>query len=174
MVYINVCTFIVFQPKNQKSEECLDIYMNMVGVINTLRFYVSVRPKRKWACFFVKTVHTRATESCTLREHATVGACRRTSNRQEHKITQRAGPEQDTIFHLYVTACRRRGSYGQDERLAWVASRGQGTSCSSSFVSKVLGANYKRANNFLPVAQKFTMCTDRKQPLNLPVMRMRM
>ena len=86
--------------------------------------------------------------------HATVGACRRTSNRQEHKITQHAGPEQDTIFHLHVTACRRRGSHRQDERLAWVASRGQGTSCSSSFVSKVLGANYKRANNFLPVAHK--------------------
>ena len=33
-------------------------------------------------------------------------------------------------------------------RLAWVASRWQGTSCSSSFVSKVLGANWKRANNF--------------------------
>ena len=105
--------------------------------------------------------------------HATVGACHHTSNRQEHKITQRAGPEQDTIFHLHVTACRRRGSHRKDQRLAWVASRGQGTSCSSSFVSKVLGANYKTANNFLPVAQKFTMCTDRKQPLNLPVMRMR-
>ena len=105
--------------------------------------------------------------------HTTVGACRRTSNRQEHKIIQRAGPEQDTIFHLHVTACRRRGSHRQDERLAWVASRGRGTSCSSSFVSKVLGANYKRANNFLSVSQKFTTCTDRKQPLNLPVMRIR-
>ena len=40
----------------------------------------------------------------------------------------------------------------------------QGTSCSSSFVSKVLGANYNmyRANNFYPVADKFAMCTDRK------------
>ena len=55
-----------------------------------------------------------------------MGACRRTSNRQEHKITQCAGPEQDTIFHLHVTACRRRGSHRQDERLAWVASRGAG------------------------------------------------
>ena len=102
-----------------------------------------------------------------------MGACRRTSNRQEHKIIRCAEPERDTIFHLRVTACRGRGSHRQDERLAWVASRGQGTSCSSSFVSKVLGANYKRANNFLPVAHKFTMCTDRKQPLNLPVLRMR-
>ena len=96
-----------------------------------------------------------------------MGACHRTSNRQEHKIIQRAGPEQDTIFHLHVAACRRRGSHRQDQRLAWVASRGQGTSCSSSFVSNVLGANYKTVNNFLPVAQKFTMCTDRKQPLKL-------
>ena len=102
--------------------------------------------------------------------HAIVGACHRTSNGQEHKIIRRAEPERDTIFHLRVTACRGRGSHRQDERLAWVASRGQGTSCSSSFVSKVFGANYKRANNFLPVAHKFTMCTDRKQPLNLPVM----
>ena len=105
--------------------------------------------------------------------HAIVGACHRTSNGQEHKIIRCAEPERDTIFHLRVTACRGRGSHRQDERLAWVASLGQGTSCSSSFVSKVLGANYKRANNFLPVAHKFTMCTDRKQPLNLPVMRMR-
>ena len=143
---------------------------------NTLRFYVSV-------CLSVRSGNGRGFSlklfilglqraACYVR-HATVGACRRTSNRQEHKIIQRAGPERDTIFHLHVTACRRRGSHRQDERLAWVASRGQGTSCSSSFVSKVLGANYKTANNFLPVAQKFTMCTDRKQPLNLPVMRMR-
>ena len=37
--------------------------------------------------------------------------------------------------------------------------RWQGTSCSSSFVSKVLGANYNRANNFHPVANKFATCT---------------
>ena len=146
---------------------------------NILRVRPSVRPKRKWAWFFVKSGYREL--AARYVRHATVGACRRTSNRQEHKIIQRAGPEQDTIFHLHVTACRRRGSHRQDERLAWVASRGQGTSCSSSFVSKVLGANFKRANNlvsqatpltkargwcettnnFLPVAQKFTMCTDR-------------
>ena len=40
--------------------------------------------------------------------------------------------------------------------------RWQWTLCSSSFVSKVLGANYNRANNFHPVADKFAMCTDRK------------
>ena len=31
--------------------------------------------------------------------------------------------------------------------------------CSSSFVSKVLGANCNRANDFHPVADKFAMCT---------------
>ena len=148
-------------------------------IINTLRFYVSVclsvRPSEaEMGVFFsLKLFILGLQRAVRYVRHATVGACRRTSNRQEHKITQRAGPEQDTIFHLHVTACRGRGSHRQDERLAWVASRGQGTSCSSSFVSKVLGANYKRANNFLPVAHKFTMCTDKKQPLNLPVMRMR-
>ena len=79
---------------------------------------------------------------------AIVGACLRTSDGQEHKIIWLAGPEQDTIFHLRVTACREQSSHCRDERLACVASRRQGTSCSSSFVSKVLGANYKRANNF--------------------------
>ena len=72
------------------------------------------------------------------------------------------------IFNLHATACRGRGSHGHDERLAWVASRGQGTSCSMSFVSKVLRANYKTANNFLPVAQIFALTGS-----NLPVMRMR-
>ena len=88
-----------------------------------------------------------------------MGACQRTSNRQEHKIIQLAGPERDMIFHLRVTACRGRGSHGHDERLAWVASRVQGTSCSNLFVSKVLEANYKTANNFLPVADNSPCCT---------------
>ena len=34
---------------------------------------LSVCPERKWACFFVKTVHTRATENCTLREACQCG-----------------------------------------------------------------------------------------------------
>ena len=52
--------------------------------------------------------------------------------------------------------------------------RWQGTSCFSSFVSKVLGANYNRANNFYPVADKFAMCTGQEvtfEPTR-PVMRM--
>ena len=90
---------------------------------------------------------------------AIVSACHRTSNRQEHKIIWRAGPERNMIFHLRVTngAESMQGSHCRDERLAWVASRWQGTSCSSSFVSKVLGANCKIANNFHPVADKFAM-----------------
>ena len=137
--------------------------------INTLRFYVSVCLS---VCLSVRNENGRdfslklfilgLQRAAHYVRHATVGACCRTSNRQEHKIIQRAGPEQDTIFHLHVTACRRRGSHRQDERLAWVASRGQGTSCSNSFVSKVLGENYKRANNFLSVVHKFTMCNSRK------------
>ena len=37
-----------------------------------------------------------------------MSACHCTSDRQEHKIIWRAGPEQDTIFHLRVrvTVCR--------------------------------------------------------------------
>ena len=94
----------------------------------------SVRPSVRDGCgrgFSLKRFILGLQRAARYVRHATVGACRRTSNRQEHKITQRAGPEQDTIFHLHVTACRRRGSHRQDERLAWVASRGQGTSCSS-------------------------------------------
>ena len=37
---------------------------------------------------------------------AIVGACHRTINGQEHKNSWRAGPEQDEIFYLRVTACR--------------------------------------------------------------------
>ena len=87
--------------------------------------------------FSLKLFILRLQRAVRYVRHATVGACRRTTNRQEHKIIQCAEPERDTIFHLHVTACRGRGSHRQDARLAWVASRGQGTSCSSSFVSKV-------------------------------------
>ena len=63
---------------------------------------------------------------------AMVGACHRTSDGQEHKIIWLAGPERDTIFHLRVAVCREQGSHCSEERLAWVASLWQGTSCSSS------------------------------------------
>ena len=81
-----------------------------------------------------------------------MGACHGTSDRQEHNIIWRAGPELHKIFHLRVTACREQGSHCHNEGLAWVASRGQGTLFSNSFVSKDLGAKYKRAENFVPVA----------------------
>ena len=99
---------------------------------------------------------SRATKSCCRSGHSALQATRRmplwtlaialASDGQEHKIIWRAGPEQDTIFYLRVTACREQGSHCHDERLAWVASRGQWNSYSSSFVSKVLGANYNRAS----------------------------
>ena len=61
-----------------------------------------------------------------------------------------------TRFSTYVSqrAESKAASHCQNERLAWVASRGQWTSYSNSFVSKVLEANYNRANNFHPVAHK--------------------
>ena len=65
-----------------------------------------------------------------------VGAYHRTIDGQELKIIWRAGPERDTIFHSRVTACIEQGSH--------------------------LGANYNRANNFHPVADKLAMCIDRK------------
>ena len=111
----------------------------------------------------VKAAAGLDTLRCRLREGYHCGRlpyhC--TSDGQEHKSIWRAGPERERIFHLRVTACREQGSHCRHERLAWVASRvrWQGTSCSSSFVSKVLGANYNRANNFHPVADKFAMCT---------------
>ena len=83
-------------------------------------------------------------------------ACHRTNDGQEHKIIWRAGP--DKIFYLRVTACREQGSHCQDERLAWVASRGQWTSYSNSFVSK----SWERTttelyNNFHPMADNGTL-----------------
>ena len=66
---------------------------------------------------------------------------------EEHKIIWRAG----------LTCHSIQRAKQPLSRLAWVASRWQGTSCSSSFVSKVLGANWKRANNFHPVADKFAI-----------------
>ena len=89
---------------------------------------------------------------------AIVGACHCTSDGQEHKIIWRAGPERERIFHLRVTACREQGSHCRHERLAWVASRygGRGLRAPKSWL---LEANYNRANNFHPVADKFAMCT---------------
>ena len=47
---------------------------------------------------------------------AIVSACHRTSDRQEHKIIWRAGPERHTIFHLglRVTACREHAIATRD------------------------------------------------------------
>ena len=99
---------------------------------------------------FLEMLLVRTLRVAGYAKDAIVDACHRTNNGQDHKIIWRAGPEQDKIFYLGVTACREKGSHCQDERLAWVASRGQWTSHSNSFVSKVLGANYNRANNFHP------------------------
>ena len=72
--------------------------------------------------------------------------------------------ERDTIFHLRVTARVQRARQPLSRRVIRVDSftvRWQWTSCSSSFVWKVLGVNYNRTNNFYPVAEKIrhVQCT---------------
>ena len=149
-------------------------------IINTLRFYLSVRLSVCDGCgrghneFAGRVQNYHVRSSChrngynlsrdskklllvrTLSiagyaKDAIVDAYHRTSDGQEHKIIWRAGPEQDTIFYLRVTACREQGSHCHDERLAWVALRGQTTLYSNSFVES-LGSelDYNRANNFHP------------------------
>ena len=61
-------------------------------------------------------------------------------------------------FFTYVSQGARQSLSSRASSLGSFTVRWQGTSCSSSFVSKVLGANYNRANNFHPVADKFAMC----------------
>ena len=109
---------------------------------------------------------------CSLRERCHCGRLPshyRRARTQDYLACWSSGPERYTIFHLPVTACREQSSHCLDERLAGVASRWQGTSCSSSFVSKVLGANCKRANNFNLVADKFA-----RQELTFEPISMRM
>ena len=90
-----------------------------------------------------------------------VGTYHRTSDEQVNKIIWRAELERDTIF--FTSVSQRAESKAANVTISLgIASRWQRTSCSSSFISKVLGANWKRANNFHPVADKFAMCTDRK------------
>ena len=72
---------------------------------------------------------------------ATVDACHRTSDGQEHKIIWRAGPEQDTIFYLRVTA--------------------------GDFVLQLirlesLVRELQQKTFILCMADKFAVCTDRK------------
>ena len=62
-------------------------------------------------------------------------------------VSQRANSEAATVT--------------DDERLAWVASQVQET-LFSSFVWKVKGANYKKANKVRPLAHKFASCSYRK------------
>ena len=77
------------------------------------------------------------------------------------KNTRLFGMLDQNETQLFTNVSQRavQGSHCRDERLAWVASRWPS---SSSFVSKVLGANCESANNFHPVADIFAMYTDRK------------
>ena len=55
-------------------------------------------------------------------KNAIVGACHRTIDRQEHKISWRAGPEQDKIFYLRVTACREHARQPLSRRVIYLGS----------------------------------------------------
>ena len=94
---------------------------------------------------------SRDSKSCCRSGHSALQATRRmplwtpASALATGKNTRLFGglDQNKTPFSTYVsTACREQGSHCQDERLAWVASRGQRTSYYNSLVTKVLGANY--------------------------------
>ena len=55
----------------------------------------------------VKAAAGRTLCVASYAKDAIVDACHHTSDGQEHKSIWRAGPEQNTIFYLRVTACRK-------------------------------------------------------------------
>ena len=73
-------------------------------IINTLRFYVSVRPKRKWTWFFIKTVHTRATESCTLHEACHCGRLQQARTQDHSACWTRTRHDFSLTCHSVQTA----------------------------------------------------------------------
>ena len=72
-----------------------------------------------------------------------VGACHCTNDGQEHKLACWTRTRHDFKFHLRVRVCREQGSHchARPAISLGIVSWGQGTSCSNSFVSKVLGVN---------------------------------
>ena len=99
---------------------------DFAGRVQNHHVRFSFQLSQKWPAILIYLEKAAAgldTLRCRLREGPVVGACHRTINGQEHKIVCRAGPEQDTIFHLRVTACREQGKNCRAERLAGVASR---------------------------------------------------
>ena len=72
-----------------------------MAITNLCKLSYAFQLSQKWPQSFLAA--GRDTQRCRLREGCR--ACRRTSDEQEHKIIWCAGPEQDTIFHLRVTAC---------------------------------------------------------------------
>ena len=93
--------------------------------------------------------------------HASQG----TSDGQDHERIQRAAQERDMSGHLLFTESRWRGSLIHGERLAGIAAQGPKTVFSSSLITKVFAANYKKVNEFLHWLIKFAMCTGRKKRL---------
>ena len=162
----------------------MEVQIDQLPSINTLRFYLCVclsvrdgcgRGRNEFAGR-VKNHHVRSSchrngynlsrardsKSCCWSGHSALQATRRMPlwtlaiALATGKNTGLFGvlDQNKTQFSTYVS---QRAESKAATVTIWVASRGQWISYSNSFVSKVLGANYNRANNFHPVADKFAM-----------------
>ena len=101
--------------------------------------------------------------------HAIVGACHRTSNEQEHKIIHRAEPERyDFSLTCHSVQGARQPSSGRAISLG--SFTGAGDFVLQLIRLESLGSELQESKQLSSCG---SMCTDRKQPLNLPVMRMR-
>ena len=76
------------------------VVCKIVTCVSAFTEMVIICPSECGRGFSLKLFVLRLQRAARYVRHATVGAYHRTSNRQEHKIIQRAGPEQDTIFHF--------------------------------------------------------------------------
>ena len=108
---------------------------------------------------FTKMVISWDSKSCMLLvgtlwfagyvKDAIVSACYRTSDRQDYLACwTRTRHDFSLPCHSVQRACMQ-GSQCRDERLAFVASRLQGTSCSSSFVSDMGTTVYDNVHSHL-------------------------
>ena len=71
-----------------------------------------------WLAIILEICYTYLWTLCVAGyvENAIVGAFYHTGDRQANRLIQLAGPERETILHLCVTACRRRGTYCHAQR----------------------------------------------------------
>ena len=82
-----------------------------------------------------------------------MGACHRTSDRQEHKTIWRAGPERTRHdFSLTCHSVQRARQPLSQRTISLGSFTGAGDFVLQLIRLKVLAANYKRAENFVLVA----------------------